>query len=255
MKWFKHYSDASKGETLEKIFRKYGLEGEARYWRLVELLAYRYDGNGDSFGFSLETIRQSLRHRSLTDCRLFLDHLTTFSTMKVEYSGNDCLIKYDKIMKIKDNHHKNLPVSSKELASNLPLDKIRIDKKRRDKKRIKENIKEKLPLNNSPLEALNFTDPEIITWLREGSLPLQEKLLKKYDEDYLAATIEKAFYWQSENKKRQAGTFLSSWIERDNNKRLKGNLSEADYNLKALFEDAAARVVTIDYGDGFKKNN
>lgn len=247
MKWFKHYSDASKGETLEKIFRKYGLEGEARYWRLIELLAYRFDGSTDSFSFSLETIRQSLRHRSLTDCRLFLDHLTTISSLEVNHSDNDCVIKYDKIMKIKDNHHKNLPVDGNKKEKNLPLDKIRIDKNRIDKNK-KENIKEKTILNNSPLEVLSFDDPEIITWLRKGSLPIQEKLLKKYDEDYLARTIEKAFYWQNENKKRQAGSFLSSWIERDNNKRLKGNMSEADFNLKAFFDEAAAKVVPYDYG-------
>jgi hypothetical protein len=41
MKWFKHHSDASRGETLQKIFNKYGLEGEARFWRLVELLSFR----------------------------------------------------------------------------------------------------------------------------------------------------------------------------------------------------------------------
>jgi hypothetical protein len=179
--------------------------------------------------------------------------------MIVNHSGNDCLIKYDKITKIKDNHHKNLPAACQELASNLPLDKIRIDKKRIDKN-IKGNAnkldkqvlvdsipKQNTPSINSPLEILSFTDPELITWIRKGTFAIQEKLLKKYDYDYLSEVIQKAFYWQLENKKRQAGTFLSSWIERDNNKKLKGNLSEADFNLKAFFEEAAAKIIPYDY--------
>lgn len=231
MKWFKHYSDASRGETLEKIFIKFGLEGEARYWRLVELMAYRFDGSTDSFRFTLETIRQSLRHRSLTDCRLFLDHLTTLSTMKVEYSGNDCLIKYDKIMKIKDNHHKNLLVVSKQLASDLPLDKKRIDKKRIDKN-IKENIKEKELVKNeagkeidSPLSFLFSNEPEIKKWLGTGMKIIQTELLNTYQEDYLRDSIVNAYAWQSENTKRKAGTFLKAWIERDKNKKIR---EEAD---------------------------
>jgi len=136
-------------------------------------------------------------------------------------------------------------------------DSIKEKEKDKDKAKVKDKAKEKekasyenttLSVKNSPLEVLNFEDQEIITWLRKGSLPLQEKLLKKYDEDYLAQTIEKAYYWQADNKKRQAGSFLSSWIDRDNNKRLKGNLSEADYNLKAFFDEAAAKVVPYDYG-------
>jgi hypothetical protein len=141
-------------------------------------------------------------------------------------------------------------------------DSIKDKDKNKAKAKVKDKAKEKekasyqiktQDVKTSPLESLNFLDVEIITWLREGSLPIQEKLLKKYDETYLANTIEKAFYWQSENKKRQAGTFLSSWVERDNNKRLKGNMSEADFNLKAFFDEAAARVVPYDYG--FDKNN
>ena len=123
MKWFKHYSNATDGETLQNLFRKYGLEGEARYWRLVQLLAKQYDGSTELLYFSLETIRQSLRHRSLTDCRSFLDHLTTISGMVVHYSGNDCQIKYPKLSEIKDNHVKNLQVTGKKLAHRLDIDK------------------------------------------------------------------------------------------------------------------------------------
>lgn len=114
------------------IFKKYGLEGEARFWRLVELMAERLDKNETIFHFDLETIRQSLRFRSLTDCRPFLDHLTTFTGMKVNYSGNDCEIEWCKILEIKDNHSRNLQVTDKQLASNLLLEKKRKEKRREE---------------------------------------------------------------------------------------------------------------------------
>ena len=146
MKWFKHYSNAHRDRTLMAIFKKYGLEGEARFWRLVELMAERLDKNETIFYFDLETIRQSLRFRSLTDCRPFLDHLTTFTEMKVNYSGNDCVIEWRKILEIKDNHSRNLQVTDKQLASNLLLDK-------KEKRRREEEEEEKAatpPVNNSP---------------------------------------------------------------------------------------------------------
>jgi hypothetical protein len=40
----------------------------------------------------------------------------------VEYSGNDCIIKYDKILEIKDNHHRNLQVNGNKLAPRRDID-------------------------------------------------------------------------------------------------------------------------------------
>jgi len=134
MKWFKHYTDAHEGQTLQRLYRKFGLEGEARYWRLVEFLAKQYGNNDTIFYVSLETIRGLLRLRSLNDCRLFLDHLATISDLLVEYNGNDCQISYPKLSEIRDNHTKNLPVTCKLVSENLPLDKTRLDKTRREKK-------------------------------------------------------------------------------------------------------------------------
>ena len=137
MKWFKHHSNSHRDSTLKGIFRKYGLEGEARFWRLIELMAEQFQNDDVQFEFDLETIRESLRFRSVNDCRPFLDLLTTLTQMKIEYSGNNCRIIYRKILEIKDNHARNLQVADKSLTSNLLLEE---NKKKKEKKNKKEDI-------------------------------------------------------------------------------------------------------------------
>lgn len=129
MKWFKHMVDAHKDPTLRAIFKKYGLEGEARFWRLVSIIAEKYENGTEHIILDLETIRESLRFRSATDCRPFLDLLSTQTQMIFDYSGNIVRIKWDKLLEIKDNHTRNLQATGNKVSKNLHLDKdIDIDK-------------------------------------------------------------------------------------------------------------------------------
>lgn len=91
----------------------------------------------------------------------------------------------------------------------------------------KQAKKIKEPSELSPLESAAF-DSDINSWLRTGSPKLQQKLVDTYEPSYLNEVIEKAYYWQLENKKRDAGTFLSSWIDRDTNKKFKDAISPAE---------------------------
>lgn len=125
MKWFKHMVDAHKDPGLRAVFKKYGLEGEARFWRLVSIIAEKYEIDTESVVLDLETIRESLRFRSATDCRPFLDLLTTQTQMVVEYSDTIVTIKWCKLSEIRDNYTKNLQVTGKNVSKKFPLDKIK----------------------------------------------------------------------------------------------------------------------------------
>lgn len=46
MKWFKHYSDASSDEFLSELEDLFGLEGYARWWKLLEAVAAQMDSSG-----------------------------------------------------------------------------------------------------------------------------------------------------------------------------------------------------------------
>ena len=62
-----------------------------------------------------------------------------------------------------------------------------------------------------------FNDEEIITWLKDtGNKKIHDALLSEYTETFLIKEITNAFYWQQENKKRKAGTFLKGWCDRSN---------------------------------------
>lgn len=122
MKWFKHLCDSNRSVTIRKINKKYGLEGEARYWRLVEICSEKYECGEPEFTFDPETVRQTLRHRSVTDCRSFVDWLATAQLLIADTSGIVWRIKFPKILEIRDNHTRNLQAANKLVSDNLPLE-------------------------------------------------------------------------------------------------------------------------------------
>lgn len=169
MKWFKHNVDADEGKIVIHVIRKYGLEGEARYWRLVGILAKNFDSCKKGwFVLPLEAIQAKLRQRSVKDCTLFLDYLAQYTPVFgqtkekdfpfiVEYSGNNCRIKYDKIAEIKDNYTKDLQASSKRKASNLLLDKEK-EKRERIKNKNSSSLNSSSSKPNIPAVVVEVTN-------------------------------------------------------------------------------------------------
>lgn len=43
MKWFKHFSDASSDEFMVELEELFGLEGVARWWKLLESVSAKYE--------------------------------------------------------------------------------------------------------------------------------------------------------------------------------------------------------------------
>jgi hypothetical protein len=134
MKWFKHYSNASTSAKLNILMEKHGIEGYGKYWLLVELLADKWSGDEPRFEIHYSTIKQRLRtyHDKIT--RRFLKDLNESRLMSIECKDNLCTIYFPKLLEIKDNHTKNLQVSSPKLAPRK--EKKREEKKRLDKKGI-----------------------------------------------------------------------------------------------------------------------
>jgi hypothetical protein len=84
----------------------------------------------------------------------------------------------------------------------------------------------------SPLKALFPDDLEIQKWLETGSNKIHTRIFEIYDEKFLVDEIEKAYYWQLENKKRKAGSFLQLWLDRSGSKKLKSD-AERELDLAA----------------------
>lgn len=71
-------------------------------------------------------------------------------------------------------------------------------------------------LSESPLSKLFAPEHGIQKWLLTGSLAVQDEILKQFDTATLQKEILRAYFWQLENSKRQAGSFLMTWLARNN---------------------------------------
>lgn len=90
----------------------------------------------------------------------------------------------------------------------------------------------------SVLEHL-VKDSLIRSWLRSGDAVTQSKIFSTYQQAYLSEAILAAYAWQKENRKRKAGSYLSAWIERDKNKKVK---PDQDPFYKFMIESGACFV-------------
>lgn len=77
MRYFKHYSNARRSESLSILIAEHGLDAYARYWLLLEFLAEEFDGESTSFRYHVSTIRELLRVQSWTKLQLVCNQLST----------------------------------------------------------------------------------------------------------------------------------------------------------------------------------
>jgi uncharacterized phage protein (TIGR02220 family) len=133
MKWFKHYSNASNDAAINRLEEDFGHLGYAAYWKILEICADKWDGSSDPvFTLNKKLIQNKLRTKS-KQTGLVMVSLSLSKLYKVTETDFDYVIEIPNLLKIKDNHTKNLPVASKLLASNLPQEQNRTDKTRTDK--------------------------------------------------------------------------------------------------------------------------
>lgn len=116
MKWFKHYTDASRSEKLATLREKTGLEGYARYWLLVELLSEKFDGSNTTFRINKRTLGIHLGYYRHTMAEQWLYIGKTLGLYNFHCESDVYVIVFDKLLEIKDNHTKNLQVSGNKVS-------------------------------------------------------------------------------------------------------------------------------------------
>jgi len=154
MKWFKHYTDASTGETLELIFELEKHVGLACYWLLLEDCArtWRDPSKPPRFKKTMKHIR-SLFKVSTKTVQHLLNMYQVHTGLEFTEESGVYEIYIPKLAEIKDNHFKNLQVKTKRLGQKItPRGKRKSTEVEAE---VEEETKGELPLReNSKLHAL-----------------------------------------------------------------------------------------------------
>lgn len=135
MKWFKHLTDASKaGELIAEIEDVFGLEGYARYFKLLEAVAYKMDSSDKCSAAYPWSKWQTFLKAKRNKLETFLVYLENKLEINLKQTGNILEIEIPKLALLRDNHTKNLQVTSKQLA---PRERIKNKNKDKEIERVK----------------------------------------------------------------------------------------------------------------------
>ena len=130
MKWFKHTTDASDDEFLAEVEDIFGLDGYARWWKLLEAVARQMDKSdrcAASYSWQKwQTILRGKRNKLET----FLFHCQNKRKIKLKQNGNILEIEIPNLVKYRDEYSKksgqskkNVPPKNKEAETEAEEDR------------------------------------------------------------------------------------------------------------------------------------
>jgi hypothetical protein len=114
MKWFKHQSSARNDERLARLEDKAGLEGYGFYFKMLEIVAEIID-ESDRHEVTYSLSRWGRQVNITSKKFVFLAQCCAdVGLMIVQRCDNDYTVKIPNLLKYRDNHTKNLQVTSKQ---------------------------------------------------------------------------------------------------------------------------------------------
>ena len=121
MRWFKHYNDASRSDSLSSLIEETGLEGYGRYWLLLEFLAKKWKEGDPKFTVGRGELRRLLRLRSWNDLRTFVVRTSYVAGLIINQSGNDYVIEAPILLELMaKDFRKCAPSADKDAGSTAP---------------------------------------------------------------------------------------------------------------------------------------
>lgn len=114
MKWFKHLSTARNDEKIARLEDIAGLEGYGFYFKMLELVAEIIDATGKCE--VTYSITRWGRQANITTKKflILLQRCSDVGLMSVQRVGDDVTVKIPNLLKYRDNHTRNLQVTSKQ---------------------------------------------------------------------------------------------------------------------------------------------
>ncbi len=105
MKWFKHMADASDDEFIALLEEELGLEGIARWWKLLEAIAKQMDKSDRcSASYPIQKWMLILSAKQKRVVELFVKVLQNFDKIQTKRSGNILEIICPKLLEFRDEY-------------------------------------------------------------------------------------------------------------------------------------------------------
>lgn len=179
MKWFKHFSDASHDEFIVELEENFGLEGYARYFKILETIAIQMKtsrGNAVSYPWSKwQEILKGKRKK----LEIFLEYLHNKRGIYMESKGNILKIECLNLLKIKDNYLSDLEATTKKLPSKEEDTDTEIDldiKKEKDSSLSQQFLKfakySHKKIRKTTLPETRVDQKKIMTMLKKTQFPV-----------------------------------------------------------------------------------
>ena len=135
MKWYKHDSDERHNETASNIREKFGLEGLARWYIILEMIASKMEAGDDlkpEIRLSIREWMAALDMKREKNFREFAQTLTEFEGNLVNWSEMFCTISTPKLLFLLDEYTKKSRQKSvhSPKQSRVDIDKSRVDKEK-----------------------------------------------------------------------------------------------------------------------------
>ena len=231
MKYFKHYSNASDSQTLNKIIDEFGLEGYARYWLLLELLAQEFDGTEPIITLHQRQILEKVHIKFGKKLATFMQKLSNFSVLSYEKSGNFYKIEAPILL---DLQSKDFKYSRRKRETSSMKATLRYkDKKIKDKKTIQKKFKPP----RDRLEEIYAAYPRK-QGKSAGFAKLERELKSFQDVEVFATAVEKfAQVMAKENRSQKYIPIFSTFVNsqwRDYLDADVGTVTEASIDLSYL---------------------
>ncbi len=120
MRWFKHMVGASRDAFVVDLEARFGLEGYARWFKLLEVIAEQCRPERGEWSVTYpNTVWCALLKCKPKVLLSFLEHSRNQSKINWKQNGNISEIEICNMQKIKDNHTGNLQATCKRLASKI----------------------------------------------------------------------------------------------------------------------------------------
>jgi len=201
MKFFKHFTDAHRGQSLQILRRKYDVAGIGRYWLFVELCAEKmtkhkeeeYSEKHCSFEFEKVYLMRCLGYANLKQCSSYLHALAELGLSAVQETPETYRCSMPKLLECIDRDSNR--------ARTLRV--VGAPKRKRKNKEKEEEI-----------EYSQFTEAMLWNLLSELD---QKSLRESFDSDYIDEQLTAMAFFLRKTTKRYTSwnSFVLRWLKRD----------------------------------------